>query len=47
MSHPDGATRILKSRGYSGPRDNFESKLLATLRGPVVQVYEVVMLYES
>ncbi|KAI9808075.1 MAG: hypothetical protein M1827_007517 [Pycnora praestabilis] len=36
MSHPDGAARILKSRGYSGPCNNFESKLLSALRGPVI-----------
>ena len=35
-SHSEGAARILKMRGFSGPRDEFESKLLLTLRGPVV-----------
>ena len=35
-NHPEAATLILKSRGFSGPRDDFERKLLLTLRGPVV-----------
>ena len=35
-SHPKGAALILKSRGHAGPRDDFESKLLSALRGPVV-----------
>ncbi|KAI9794103.1 MAG: hypothetical protein M1833_000468 [Piccolia ochrophora] len=35
-SHGEGATQILKSRGSSGPCDEFEKKLLLTLRGPVV-----------
>ena len=43
-SHPEGAARVLKSRGYSGPRDDFESKLLSTLRGPVVNVFQVTIL---
>lgn len=36
-SHPGGAARVLKSRGYSGPLNDFESKLLSALRGPVVK----------
>ncbi len=36
-SHLKGAALILKSRGYSGPRNDFESKLLSALRGPVVK----------
>lgn len=27
---------MLKSRGFAGPRDDFEKVLLFTLRGPVV-----------
>lgn len=43
-SHPEGAARILKSRGLSGPRDEFERKLLLTLRGPVVTMMSFVNL---
>ena len=31
-----GAAQVLKGRGYTGPKDDFESKLLLSLRGPVV-----------
>ncbi|KAL8719907.1 MAG: hypothetical protein Q9181_007995 [Wetmoreana brouardii] len=36
ISHSEGAARILKARGLSHPRDDFEDILLLTLRGPVV-----------
>ncbi|KAI9842413.1 MAG: hypothetical protein M1837_007158 [Sclerophora amabilis] len=36
VSHSEGASQILKSRGYSGPSSDFERTLLMTLRGPVV-----------
>ncbi|KAI9805437.1 MAG: hypothetical protein M1825_000688 [Sarcosagium campestre] len=35
-SHPEGATQVLKSRGLTGPCNDFERTLLRTLRGPVV-----------
>ncbi|KAL9614967.1 MAG: hypothetical protein Q9167_000609 [Letrouitia subvulpina] len=35
-NHYIGAAQILKSRGFSGPPDDFERTLLLTLRGPVV-----------
>lgn len=38
MSHTVGAAQILKSRGYSGPKDDFEEILLLALRGPVVRL---------
>ena len=36
IGHSAGAAQILKSRGYFGPQDEFESKLLLSLRGAVV-----------
>ena len=36
QSHSVGAAQVLKGRGYTGPKDDFESKLLLSLRGPVV-----------
>ena len=36
VSHVTGAAQILKGRGFTGPKDDFERLLLATLRGPVV-----------
>ena len=39
MSHSVGAAQILKSRGYSGPRNEFERILLLALRGPVVRLH--------
>lgn len=38
MSHSVGAAHILKSRGYAGPKDEFERILMLSLRGPVVRV---------
>ena len=38
MSHSVGAAQILKSRGKSGPKNDFERLLLLSLRGPVVSV---------
>ena len=37
-NHSAGAAQILKSRGHTGPRDDFEGKLLLSLRGPVVGI---------
>ncbi|KAE8153702.1 hypothetical protein BDV25DRAFT_136641 [Aspergillus avenaceus] len=34
--HAEGAAQILKARRYFGPRDEFEAKLLLSLRGPVL-----------
>jgi hypothetical protein len=36
MGHVEGAAQILKARRYYDPADDFESKLLLSLRGPVV-----------
>lgn len=44
-NHSAGAAQILKSRGHTGPQDEFESKLLLSLRGPVVGVF--VSLYHG
>ncbi|KAI4270330.1 MAG: hypothetical protein L6R38_007164 [Xanthoria sp. 2 TBL-2021] len=35
-THTKGATRLLMSRGFAKPRDDFERQLMLTLRGPVV-----------
>lgn len=35
-SHSEGAARIYRYRGQRGIRDEFEGKLISTLRGPVV-----------
>ncbi|CAO1603077.1 hypothetical protein XANCAGTX0491_006670 [Xanthoria calcicola] len=35
-THTNGATRLLRSRGFAKPRDDFERLLMLTLRGPVV-----------
>ena len=35
--HSVGAAQILLGRGYTGPKDDFETKLLLSLRGPVVR----------
>ncbi|KAL8999564.1 MAG: hypothetical protein Q9169_001653 [Polycauliona sp. 2 TL-2023] len=35
-THTNGATRLLTSRGFAEPRDDFERQLLLTLRGSVV-----------
>ena len=37
VSHFAGAAQIVKARGFSGPKDEFERMLLLTLRGPVVR----------
>ena len=37
IHHEVAAAQILKSRGYSGPRDKFEQILLLTLRASVVR----------
>ncbi|KAH8701567.1 hypothetical protein BGW36DRAFT_371117 [Talaromyces proteolyticus] len=34
--HCEGAAQILKARGYSTPKDEFEAKLILSLRGPVL-----------
>lgn len=34
--HGEGAAQMLKARGYYEPRDDFDSKLVQCLRGPVV-----------
>ncbi|KAL8652301.1 MAG: hypothetical protein Q9210_002759 [Variospora velana] len=36
ISHIEGAARIMKSRGFVKPKDDFERTLISTLRGPVV-----------
>ena len=36
MAHYEGAAQILKARRYYNPADDFEAKLLLSLRGPVV-----------
>ncbi|KAG8530539.1 uncharacterized protein KY384_005042 [Bacidia gigantensis] len=36
VNHYVGASEIIKHRGFSGPQDDFERLLLATLKGPVV-----------
>ncbi|MCJ1309569.1 hypothetical protein MMC25_003229 [Agyrium rufum] len=35
-NHMEGASRVLKCRGYIPPRDEFEKLLMLSLRGPVV-----------
>ncbi|KAI9723213.1 MAG: hypothetical protein M1812_001095 [Candelaria pacifica] len=42
-SHSQGAALILKGRGFFGPRDDFEKTLLATLKGPMIKVFEAVL----
>jgi hypothetical protein len=37
ISHSVGAAEILKSRGFTGPKDEFKTKLLLALRGVVVR----------
>ncbi|KAL8753175.1 MAG: hypothetical protein Q9184_005495 [Pyrenodesmia sp. 2 TL-2023] len=36
ISHTQGAARLMKSRGFVEPSDQFERNLMNTLRGPVV-----------
>ncbi|CAL8577473.1 hypothetical protein XPA_003301 [Xanthoria parietina] len=36
VTHTNGATRLLLSRGFAKPRDDFDKLLMLTLRGPVV-----------
>ena len=36
--HSGGATQILKSRGFAGARDEFEEKVLLSMRGPIVSL---------
>ncbi|KAL8715702.1 MAG: hypothetical protein Q9220_000369 [cf. Caloplaca sp. 1 TL-2023] len=42
ISHPEHASRLLKSRGLSGPQSDFERILLQTLRGPVVDTPQAI-----
>ncbi|KAL8664832.1 MAG: hypothetical protein Q9202_002694 [Teloschistes flavicans] len=35
-SHVRGAADLLKARGLSGPRDEFENKLILMIRGPII-----------
>ena len=35
--HCEGAAQIIKARGNYNPEDAFESKLLLSIRGPVVR----------
>lgn len=37
VTHTNGATRLLLSRGFAKPRDDFDKLLMLTLRGPVVE----------
>ena len=37
VGHSGGAAQILKSRGSAGPKNEFEQKLMLSLRGPVVR----------
>ena len=36
ISHAGGAAKIFKARGYTWPKDDFEAKILLSLRGSVV-----------
>jgi hypothetical protein len=36
--HCEGAAHLLKARQYQQPQDDFEYKLLLSLRGPVVRI---------